>query len=410
MEFQDLPIVDHQLFEWMRTIRRALHRNPELSFQEFHTSTLIQAKLDELGIDYQTGWAGTGVIAGLGKNGAAGGHVGLRADMDGLPIQDNKKASYASIITGVSHACGHDGHVAMLLGAAALLRKCRLVGRVSLIFQPAEEHGNGAEKIIKQGALADGLSAIFAGHLDVHYPTGAITVDAGIICSAADPFSLHITGRGGHAARPHEACDPIVAGAYLVTALQTLVSRETDPNSSAVVTIGCFKAGHANNAIAEEALIEGTIRTNDSEVRKRVVNGLQRICDGVALQFGLRIAVRFHDSLPAVINSVEAAKVARKTAQLVVGQDMVFSQGKPSLGGEDFAFYQQVVDGCLVRFGANSPPGCGPAHSGNFDFDENVLAIGASWLAAVALQWLREKNSHEEEKRLPGQAMLNKGD
>jgi len=391
MDLKSLPVVDHELFEWMQTIRRTIHRQPELSFQEFHTSTLIQEKLDELGIDYQTGWAGTGVIATLGTERVSGSHVGLRADMDGLPIQDNKEAPYASKITGVSHACGHDGHVAMLLGAAALLKRYKLAGRVSLIFQPAEEHGNGAEKIISQGALAGGIKAIFAGHLDVHYPTGVITVDEGIICSAADPFSLHIVGRGGHAARPQEACDPIVAGAYLVTALQTLVSRETDPNKSAVVTIGCFQAGHANNAIAEEALIEGTIRTNDQEVRNRIVAGLQRISDGVALQFGVRIGVRFHDSLPVVVNSLETAKVARRAAQLVVGQDMVLSQGRPSLGGEDFAFYQQVVEGCLVRFGANSPPGCGSAHSGKFDFDENVLAVGAAWLAAVAVQWLKGK-------------------
>ena len=391
MDYLNVPVVDPNLLEWMRTIRRTLHQQPELSYQEFHTSALIREKLDELGVEYRAGWGGTGVIATIGDESTVLGHVGLRADMDALPIQDKKTTSYASKISGVAHACGHDGHVAMLLGAAALLKKTDFAGRVSLIFQPAEEHGNGAEKIIKEGALEDDISAVFAGHIDVHYATGTITVDEGIICSSADPFSLHIVGRSAHAARPHEASDAIVAGAYLVTALQTLISRETDPNKSAVVTVGCFQAGHANNVIAENARIKGTIRSNDHEVRSRILRGLQRICDGVALQFDVGITVQFHDCLPVVVNSALATRVARQAAQLVVGKEMVVSQGPPSLGGEDFAFYQQVVDGCLVRFGANGITRSGPAHSGDFDFDENVLAIGAAWLAAVALQWLGER-------------------
>jgi len=393
MESDIPPFVDKQLLEWMRSIRRTLHQYPELSFQEHRTSLLIQEKLTELGISYRNGWGGTGVIATL-RCGAGrlpcSGHVGLRADMDALPIQDRKIVSYASEIPGVTHACGHDGHVAMLLGAAAILSKTPLTGHISLIFQPAEEHGNGAEKLIKEGALKDGIEAVFAGHIDTHYPTGTITVDDGIICSAADPFSLHVVGRSGHAARPHEARDAIVAGAYLVTALQTLVSRETDPNKSAVVSIGRFLAGEANNVIAEEACLEGTIRSNDHEVRRRILDGMQRICDGVALQHGVEISIAFHDCLPVVANSAKATGVARRAARRLISEDLVISQGRPSLGGEDFAFYQQVVEGCLVRFGADRPCGSGPAHSGSFDFDENVLAVGASWLACVALQWHKE--------------------
>lgn len=394
------PLVDQQLLEWIRSIRRTLHQYPELSFQEHRTSLFIQEKLTELGISYRNGWGGTGVIATLGCSSGqspCSGHVGLRADMDALPIQDQKSVVYASKIPGVTHACGHDGHVAMLLGAAVILSKMPLTGHVSLIFQPAEEHGNGAEKIIKEGALKNGLEAIFAGHIDTHYPTGTITVDDGVICSATDPFSLRVVGKSGHAARPHEARDAIVAGAYLVTALQTLVSRETDPNKSAVVTIGRFQAGEANNVIAELACIEGTIRSNDHEVRRRILDGLQRICDGVALQYGVEIAIAFHDCLPVVVNSSKATKVARLAARQVIGKELVISQGRPSLGGEDFAFYQQIVEGCLVRFGADRPSDSGPAHSGSFDFDENVLAVGASWLACVALQWLKENgedNSH----------------
>jgi hippurate hydrolase len=385
-----IPVVDQQLFEWIRTIRRDLHQYPELSYQEHRTSTFIQEKLIELGIGFRNGWGGTGVIATIGSKVEGTPHVGLRADMDALPIQDKKGVAYASKIPGVMHACGHDGHVAMLLGAAALLRKIELPGRISLIFQPAEEHGNGAAKIIAEGALQSGIGAVFAGHIDTHYPTGTMTVDDGVICSSADPFSLRVVGRSGHAARPHEARDAIVAGAYLVTALQTLISREIDPNQSAVLTVGRFQAGEANNVIAQEACIEGTIRSNDPEVRKHLLDGLQRICDGVALQYGVEISIEFRDCLPVVFNSSAAANIARRAAERVVGEQRVISQGRPSLGGEDFAFYQQVVDGCLVRFGAGNHTGNGAAHSGSFDFDENVLGVGAAWLASVALQWLEE--------------------
>ncbi len=389
MKSAKIPVVDRKLFEWIRNIRRTLHQYPELSYREHRTSALIQEKLTELGIGYRSGWGGTGVIATIGNNSNSSGHVGLRADMDALPIQDKKTVAYASKIPGVMHACGHDGHVAMLLGAAAILAKRHLEGRVSLIFQPAEEHGNGAEKIIKEGALKNGIEAVFAGHIDTHYPTGTITVDDGVICSSADPFCVHIAGKSAHAARPHEARDAIVAGAYLVTALQTLISRETDPNKSAVVTVGRFQAGETNNVIAEEARIEGTIRSNDKEVRSRILDGIQHICDGAALQYGVKITLHFHDRLPVVANSLRATKIARYAARQVIGKELVISQGRPSLGGEDFAFYQQTVEGCLVRFGADRLSGDGPAHSGSFDFDEDVLPVGTAWLACVALQWLK---------------------
>lgn len=381
--------VDTGLFEWMRKIRRRLHQYPELSYQEQNTSIFIQQKLDELGISYRNGWGGTGVIALLdaSSDNHSAGHVGLRADMDALPVEEKNRVVYASMNPGIMHACGHDGHVAMLLGAAALLKNCVLPGKVSFIFQPAEEDGNGAKKLVEEGALS-GLDAIFAGHIDVHYPTGIITVDEGLICAFADPFSITIKGSSGHAARPHEAKDAIVAGAFLVTAIQTLVSRETDPNHSAVVSVGRFCSGRVHNVIADNAVLDGTIRCSDSSTRLRVIEGLQRIASGVALQYGVEVGVTFQENLPAVINSRAAAEVARSAAKNILGAEHVISQGRPSLGGEDFSFYQQIIDGCLVRFGAESSAGNGPAHSPNFDFDENVLRIGAAWLANVAVEWL----------------------
>lgn len=389
--------LENDLFEWMREIRRTLHQYPELSYQEHATSKFIREKLDELSIPYRSGLGTTGVIATLCKGKKTNqseeslGHVGLRADMDALPVEEINITPYMSKTSGVMHACGHDGHVAMLLGAAAILKDCEFEGQVSCIFQPAEEHGNGAKKIIEEGALNGGVQAVFAGHIDTHFSTGKITVDEGVICSFADPFTITLSGRSGHAARPHEARDPIVAGAHMVTALQTLVSRETDPNQAAVLTVGRFQAGKAHNIIADEAIIDGTVRTSDQEVRDSVITGLKRIVNGIAGQFDIASRLHFHDSLPAVINSKKATEVARAAALAVVESDCVISQGRPSLGAEDFAFYQQVVDGCLVRFGADNPTADGPAHSGTFDFDEDVLVIGAKWLAAVALEWL-DKN------------------
>ncbi|BHH83881.1 M20 metallopeptidase family protein [Desulforhopalus sp. 52FAK] len=379
--------VDDNLLDWMRNIRRHLHQYPELSFKEHNTSAFIQAKLIELGVPFRGGVGGTGVIATLGEADATLSHVGLRADMDALPVEEKNEVSYASKIPGVMHACGHDGHVAMLLGATALLKKHGCKNRVSCIFQPAEEHGNGAEKMIKEGALADGVQVVFGGHIDTHFSTGVITVDEGVICSYADPFSIRILGQSGHAARPHEAKDSLVAGAYLATALQTLISRETDPNQAAVLTLGRFAAGTAHNIIADEALIDGTLRSTQTELRDRLIAALQRMTRSISDQFGVVASIQFHDCLPAVINSTLAATIARQAAQVIVGREQVVSQGKPSLGAEDFSFYQQQVDGCLVRFGANSLNENSPAHSGTFDFDETVLGIGADWLARVAMEW-----------------------
>lgn len=381
--------VDNNLLDWMRTIRQHIHQNPEISFREEKTAAYIQDRLSELGIASQGGIGGTGIVATLGDGAASQKCVGLRADMDALPIQEKTKLAFASGQNGVMHACGHDGHVAMLLGAAALLQRLELNGQIKLFFQPAEETGKGAAKMIEDGIL-EGLQAVFAGHIDTHFKTGVITVDQGVICAYADPFFIHIHGRSGHAARPHEATDAIVAAAGLVTSLQTLVSREIDPNHSAVVTVGRLQAGYAHNVIAEEAFLEGTLRSTDGDTRVRTMAGIERIVRGIATVHGVEADVTFSGGLPAVVNSAVATDTARVAAFQVAGENGVISQGPPSLGGEDFSFFQQEVEGCMVRFGAAHPEGAGPAHSGTFNFDEQVLAVGAAWLAGVALDWLRE--------------------
>jgi len=390
------PSISTQLFLWMRDIRETIHLRPELSFEESSTSAYISSKLSEIGLDSVRHLAGTGLVVEIGGVGA-GPIVGLRADMDALPITENTGLPYASENPGVMHACGHDGHVAMLLGAARLLQEMELPGRVRLLFQPAEEGGNGAERMIQDDAIR-GLSTIFSGHIDTHYDTGVITVDEGIICAFADPFTIEITGSSGHAARPHECKDTIVAAAGLITSLQSLVSREVDPNQAAVLTVGKIRAGEVHNVIAGSAAIEGTIRSTHPGARQRMLAGLHRMVQGAASCYDVKMELTFSDSLPAVINNCTAARIARTAAQTVVDTQHVVSQGPSSLGGEDFAFYLQELPGCMVRFGAKVSDDTGPAHSPTFNFDDTVLAIGAAWYAQVAQTFLQEHQKIRKEE------------
>jgi len=387
--------VDDELQEWMRDIRHHLHRYPEVSYRENKTNDYIHQKLDEIGINDRKTVAGTGVAAVIGNENPAAGGVGLRADMDGLPIGEETGLPFSSKTQGVMHACGHDGHVAMLLGAIRLLQDVDLVGQVKLLFQPAEEHGNGAEEMIRAGVL-DGLSAIFSGHIDTHFPTGTLTIDEGIICANTNPFTIHVYGRSGHAARPHETADAIVAASSLVTSIQTLVSREADPTRSAVVTIGSFRAGTIHNIIAGSAVLQGTIRSIDLSTREKTINGLRRIVESIGTMYRVETALEFEAGLPAVSNSPSTVRVAREAALQSAEVRQVVSQEFPSLGGEDFSFYQQLIDGCMVRFGAFLSEKTGPAHSSTFNFDEAVFRTGASWLAAAAVNWLQNNNSGEE--------------
>ncbi len=382
----------------MRELRRTLHKYPELAFQEKNTSDIIAASLEKLGIAHTRNIAGTGIAATLeGKKKSKGPCVALRADMDALPLQENTGVSFASKIPGVMHACGHDGHMAMLLGAAELLTKVdALPGRIVLLFQPAEESGNGAEKMVNEGVLS-GVKQVFAGHIDTHYPVGKFTVDEGLICSYSDPFTIRIIGQGGHAARPHEAIDSVVVAANLIMSMQTLISRKIDPARAAVVTVGRIQAGNVHNAIAEEAILEGTIRSTHPETREQIHNGLKRVIQGSSEMCNAEISLKFFDNLPAVINEPQATALARRAANLIVGEKGVLSQRRPSLGGEDFAFYLNKIPGCLIRFGgALDDPKVGPAHSSHFNFNEDVLPLGAAWLATVALLSLEEQSKNKK--------------
>ena len=387
---------DANLIDWMVDIRRTIHQYPELANEEHRTQAFIAEKLDELGISYRNDTVGTGLIATLGPSSDTDimkdlPCVALRADMDALAVQEKTGLPFTSKLPGTMHACGHDGHVAMLLGAAALLKKANLPGKVVLLFQPAEESGDGALAMIEDGAFA-GVQAVFAGHIDRHFEVGQITAEPGLICAYTDKFEIKICGRGGHAARPHETIDSIVVASLLVMSIQTLVSREVNPAYPSVVSVGRFRGGSAHNVIAEEAVLEGTIRATHPDIRAQIIDGLTRMVSAMDGLYNARTTILFRDGLPPVINHPFAAEMAREAAATIVGPDNVVKQRHPSLGGEDFAYYLQRIPGCLVRFGAGQPELANiPAHSPYFDFDEGVLPIGAAYLAQVAWLALHQK-------------------
>jgi hippurate hydrolase len=385
---------DVKLTEWIRDIRRTIHQYPELSSEEHQTQQYVCEKLQELGISFRTEGLHTGVVATLGPSLPEDSEtrcVALRADLDALPVDEKTGLAFSSKNPGLMHACGHDGHVAMLLGAAAMLRRVELPGKVVLLFQPAEESGDGALAMIEDGAFA-GVQAIFAGHIDRHFSVGQIAAEPGLICAYTDKFEIKVCGRGGHAARPHETIDAIVVASLLVMSIQTLVSREINPSYPTVVSVGHFSGGSAYNVIAEEAKLEGTIRATHPKIRAQIIDGLQRMVNAMDGLYNAKTTLHFREGLPPVINHPVAASIAKDAANKIVGPKGVVKQRHPSLGGEDFAYYLQQVPGCLVRFGAGYPdlPNT-PAHSPYFDFDENVLPIGAAFLAQVAWQTLHHK-------------------
>jgi hippurate hydrolase len=340
-------------------------------------------RLEELGIAWRSA-GGTGVVADLpGPAGVPA--VALRADMDALPIEERTGLPFASQNEGIMHACGHDGHTAMLLGAAELLAGEPLAAPVRLLFQPAEEVGMGASALIEAGVL-DGVGIVFGGHIDTGLPVGVMAVTAGVVNASADGFRIEVMGREGHAARPHQAIDAIVAASQVVVALQSIVAREIDPAQPAVVTVGRFEAGRAQNVIAGRAVLEGTIRSHDSEVRAMLHRAVARVAEATAAAHGAAATFEFlAGGTPAIRNEGPPLRLAREAAARVVGKENVTEIEKANLGGEDFACYLERVPGCFVRYGAAHAEGDErPAHSSRFDFDERALAVGAAWLAEVA--------------------------
>jgi len=377
------------LFPHLVELRRAFHREPELAFEEVRTAEKIMAELDRLGIPHEYGGKGGGVIGRMVTDPAAA-TVALRADMDALPGKETTGLPFSSVFDGSMHACGHDAHMTMVLGAAALLRQDPPAGNVLLVFQPAEERGGGSRVILKSGVLG-GVRAIFGGHVTHHYRTGEIMIAPGVITAQSDRFLIKVRGRGGHGARPHEATDAIVIAGLLITAIQTLVSREVNPVHPSVVTIGRVEAGSAANVIAEDATLEGTIRTTLPEVRAHLHRGLQRMCKAFGESHNARIEVHVSEGYPPVVNSARETEIARRAVTSALGDAAVAAMDYPSMGAEDFSFYLQQLPGCYVRFGARKRDDeYVPLHSPAFDIDENVLTVGAVFFDQVAREALAD--------------------
>jgi amidohydrolase len=376
-----------QLVGW----RRDLHQHPELAFQETRTADLVARLLSSLDIEVRTHVGHTGVV-GLLHGGRPGPTVMLRADMDGLPIQENSDAPYASQVPGVMHACGHDGHVAMLLGAATLLSRhaADLPGDVLFVFQPAEEGLGGASAMLADGLLTDPVpAAAFGLHLWNTMPMGRVSAQAGPMMAAADLVQIVVRGRGGHGALPHEAVDAIAVTGQILSALQTIVSRNVDPQETAVLTIGAVHGGTAYNIIAETVALEGTIRTFSPTVRETVLTRLRVLLDGIAVGMGAQYDLKVRDVAPAVVNDPEISEIARAAAVQVVGATSV-AWHPPLMVSEDFSEYQRVVPACYMLLGSGNPAlGLdAPHHNPRFDFDEQVLPLGAALLAAAAMRFL----------------------
>ena len=371
----------------MTSLRRDLHAHPELGFQEVRTAGIIAKRLTELGYTVRTGLGKTGVT-GLLKGGKPGKTVLLRADIDALPIREETDVPWRSETVGVMHACGHDAHTAMGLAAAAILAKeaSSLAGDLFFVFQPAEELLIGAEAMLKDGAL-EGVraDAAFAIHVMNRWPVGTVAICDGAAMTSADKLTLTITGRGGHGASPHLAIDPIVASAQIITALQTLVSRETPPLSTAVLSLTTLKAGTAFNIIPDAVEMTGTLRCFDAALRDKLLAGLRRTAEGLAASLRCTARVESQFLTPVLLNDPAVTAVARQVAATIVAESRVVV-AEPLTGSDDVAYFFQKVPGCYAFVGSAKPEWSpAPAsHNAKFDIDESALEIGANFLVRAA--------------------------
>ncbi len=366
------------------SLRRTLHHRPELSNQEHQTSARLVATLEALGVAEIRRVAGTGIVARIPGQNASAPLIAVRGDIDALPIGEQTGLAFTSSVPGVMHACGHDVHATWAIGAAMSLLRDPAAGDVLIVLQPAEEIGTGATAILESGAL-DGVSAIFGGHVDRRFVVGEVIAEAGPLAAATDSFVITLHGRGAHGARPHEAADPIVAAAAVITALQTIVSRGIDPSRPAVCTVGSIHAGVASNVIPETATLTGTLRAMDAPTRGRLAAEVTRIATGIAVGYGVRADVAIEHGTPPIVNPEREATWAREAVVTTLGAAALVPFGITNMGGEDFAFYMERIPGCFLRFGARLP-GEPPtaAHSPRFDVAEGAILVGATVLAECA--------------------------
>ena len=378
-------------------IRHQIHMNPELGFEEKETSELVVKHLEALGIEYKKNVAKFGVVALIKGEAGDGPTIGIRADMDALALQEENDIPYKSKIDGKMHACGHDAHVAILIGVAKILvkLKSKLKGNIKLFFQPAEEGLGGAKPMVEAGALKDpDVSAVIALHVESDTPTGKIQVKDGSLTASADEFWIDIVGKGGHAAYPHETKDPIIIGSHLVNTIQTISSRNTDPVHPVIVTVGTFHAGSAFNIIPETARMTGTIRALLPEVREATHKHLQRIVKGAEETFDAKITLGIKLGYAPGINSASLNVFLRNAAEELIGKDNIIEAEYPGMGAEDFFEFSDNYRLPVTMFwlgSRNEEKGIvAPGHNPKFNVDDDALPIGSSILSLTAIKYLEQ--------------------
>lgn len=383
--------------ETLTAWRRDLHIHPEIGYEEVRTSAIVAEHLQRLGLEVQTGIGKTGVV-GLWRGLEPGPTIGLRADMDALPIQDAKQTSYASQTEGKAHLCGHDAHTTMLMGAAELLTSIGrpASGNIKFVFQPAEEGLAGADAMIQDGVLEHPHVDAMAGlHVFPSLQIGEVSVCKGVAFASADFFTLRIIGKGGHGARPHEGVDAITVSAQVISALQQITSRMIDPLETAVVSIGQIQGGTMAAAIASEVNMLGTVRTLSAEVRAQMPIKIRQVIEGIVSSFGADYELDYQMNYPVVKNDNQMVDFLTATCDLMAaGPEWQYT--RPSTGGEDFAFYAEKVPAVFFRLGTSNgqPETSYPLHHPMFDLDESALPYGVAMLSAIALHYLDQPVNH----------------
>lgn len=385
-----LPAID---LERLVTDRRTLHAHPELAYEELRTAAYVQDRLQHLGYEVRPGVGKTGVL-GWRTGGRADRGVLLRADMDALPIREQNDVPYRSTVDGVMHACGHDGHVAVGLAVAERLSSVPLAGTLKFAFQPAEEGRMGAQAMINDGALHNPpVTAAFGMHLWSYLPVGTIAIRPGPVFASADHFEIMIQGRGGHAAIPQDAIDPVAIAAHLVTALHTLIGRARDPLEEAVLSITSITTPESYNVIPDHAKLMGTVRTFGGEFHGHVEQLMRRMIEDVTHAFGATGELTFNRLMPAMINDPDMSQVMESVAGDVVGCANVRGDVR-TMGAEDMACFLNAVPGCYALVGCgNDGPACHPHHSPHFDIDEDALRVAAELLSRTVLRYLDQPAS-----------------
>lgn len=374
-------------------LRRDIHQHPELPFEEQRTSDLVAQRLQSWGYQVERGLGGTGLVAQL-RRGTGQRRLGLRADMDALPIHESTGLAYASCHHGVMHACGHDGHTAMLLCAAKVLAGAEFSGTLNLIFQPAEEYGtddSGAVRMLRDGLFDKyPCDAIFAMHNMPGWPQGHLVFREGAAMACSDKVYITLHGRGGHGAMPQHAADPVVAAASLVMALQTVVARNVDPQQTAVVTVGVLQAGHANNVIPQTARLELSVRALDAEVRNLLQQRITAITEAQAHSFGVTAEINYRRGYAVLVNTPDETEFARRVGTELVGADHVTLQGPALTGSEDFAYMLEQCQGSylLIGNGDGDSAGACMVHNPGYDFNDGNVPVGAAYWVLLAQRFL----------------------